>query len=325
LNPSQRATSLAETLDALFLEGATLNDLYQREKAGKSPHLILNSTLYNNGRRVVMTTLPSEMFTYNLITQLKERSNSELPHSIEDLAPFTFAEMGIDPTRIPLSQVVTASASFPPIIGPITVQVEGADPYWHIGDGGLFENRGVTSLTQLFLKKISDAQAAGTPKRALILVLDSSFPFWVGEESLDHQPKGFEVFINDPGRIVGIQERRADAYQSLLWNVLQAELKLPREINDIKVIVIKHTEADIHPNELPGVCMPKPFSDHTVSKEAIAQYIARIPTLFKIKSNCDSQLLELAAAKVVEQQKGEILAFLKNGLDRSIGNTKSPE
>lgn len=311
-DPSKRATSLSETLDANYLNEGTLTNLYEREKAGDSPRLIINTTFYNNGRRMVITTLPSEAFSYNVIRKLKEQAGNpaslptSLNHAEQYLTPFTFEGMNVNPTSMPLSQAVTASASFPPVIGPLTVQVDGSEKYWHIGDGGLFENQGVESLTQVFLKKLEEN---GTPKRALILVLDSSFPFSLGESPLDHQKKGYKVYIKSPTRIVGIQEERANAYRSLFWNSLQTEGNLVPKNDRIKIIVLKHIEANLRPEELPDACIPKAFPDRNVSPAAITEYISRIPTLFKV-SSCDRQLLEIAASRVVEQRRDEILAFI---------------
>lgn len=49
--------------------------------------------------------------------------------------------------------------------------------YWHVGDGGLYENAGVETLFAAFLKKIQEKKT----KRALIFSFDSSYPFEVGE------------------------------------------------------------------------------------------------------------------------------------------------
>ena len=44
-----------------------------REKAGDTPGLIVNTTLYNNGRRLAVTGLPAEAFDYDFFGDL-ERS-----------------------------------------------------------------------------------------------------------------------------------------------------------------------------------------------------------------------------------------------------------
>ncbi len=318
LNPTKRATSLAEVLDDRFLDHMTLNDLYEREKQGSSPRLLLNSTLYNNGRRFVITTLPPEAFEYAFLKRLRKELESkgvqrtQFPSSLkkaeEEFRPLSFfsEEIAADPRRVPLAKAVAASASFPPIVGPVTVQVEGNDRYWHAGDGGLFDNQGTESLAQVLLKKVDEDKS----KRALIIALDSSYPFSVGNAPLDRTEKGFSVFLEDPSRIVGIMEERANAYQAMVWHILQRmNILLPDE-NRMKVIVLRHADAEWNDlRDLPEVCNDEnPKLD---SNKAIRLRLAKIPTLFEIESECDRQLLMTAAGKVVAQRKEEIMDFLQ--------------
>ena len=333
-NPAQRAKSLAEVLDELYLskqggEGVdsfTLGDLYEREKGGHSPRLILNATLYNNGRRFVITTLPKEDFENDILSKIgcpEVDPNQLCPAYLEDAVnrfdPMTFEEIEADPRGLPISYGVAASASFPPIIGPITVCVGGVDEnekckgkrYWHAGDGGLVDNQGLESLLQAVAKELERAKQSGNPKRALVLLFDSGLPFNAGEDQLDGSEKGFEVFINDPARIVGIMEQRAFMYQRLFWHIARANLPpgqlVPSE-DQLKLIVMRHTDASIEMEELPTSCQDEGFT----SKKMIEKYIASIPTLFKIRSKCDEDLLELAAKKVVYDKRGDIIDFLKN-------------
>src|SRR4029079_8069743 len=53
INPAWTAWSLAELLDESYLNGMTFKELSIREAQGDSPHLMVNTTLYNNGRRFV--------------------------------------------------------------------------------------------------------------------------------------------------------------------------------------------------------------------------------------------------------------------------------
>jgi predicted acylesterase/phospholipase RssA len=319
LNPTKRATSLSEVLDDRFLDKMTLNDLYKREAQGDSPHLLLNSTLYNNGRRFVITTLPPDAFDYDFLAKLRDELKgndaqriqfpASLAKAMEELRPMTFfsKEVEADPRGVSLSKAVAASASFPPIVGPVSVQVEGNDRYWHAGDGGLFDNQGTESLAQVLLKKVDEDKS----KRALIIALDSSYPFSVGNAQLDSTEKGFSVFLEDPSRIVGIMEERANAYQHLVWHILQSRgLVLPDQ-RRIKIIVLRHTNAEWNKDlsDLPQAC--KDEESGLDSKEAVTQRLAQIPTLFKIESECDKQLLITAASKVVSQRKEEIVKFLE--------------
>jgi len=72
-------------------------------------------------------------------------------------------EIHMDPCLIRVNGAVTASASFPPVIGPITLQVAGEETYWHAGDGGLYENSGFESLFFLFLKRLQGEEDAASP------------------------------------------------------------------------------------------------------------------------------------------------------------------
>ena len=322
LHSNQRATSLAEQLDQSFLHGTTFRDLFEREKAGDSPRLIMNATFYNSARRVAMTTLPSDAFKYYFIDKLQQELKATSPPNVpikplppslkqanEALVPQTFADINADARDVPLSKAVAASASFPPLIGPITVQVEGdaTKTYHHVGDGGLFDNQGTESLVQLLLKQHDDKKIS----KALIIVFDSSFPFTGKVEKLNHMDDGFKIFTDDPGRIVGIMEVRANAYQSALWHTLQQRgLLLPDE-SHFKVVVIRHTD-EVWPDDW-HAAVPSECSDEAkgwTSKKDIVQHLALIPTLFKFNSLCDRALLEKAALLGVQRNAGQIEDFL---------------
>jgi predicted acylesterase/phospholipase RssA len=315
-NPTKAATSLSEVLDDGYLGGLTLRQLNQREARGDSPRLIINTTLYNNGRRFVITTLPREAFQYNVLQELRAALKSrgqalEFPPSLAraqaELTPWTFDDLGADPRNVPLSKAVAASASFPPLVGPVTVQVAGSDLFWHAGDGGLFDNQGAESLMQVALKKLRE----GTARRALILVLDSSYPFTLGGERLGRTEKGFTVFTRDPSRIVGIMEQRANAYQAMVWHILQAGGILLPDARTVTVIVLRHTDAAWHDDlgDVPAVCRRE--ESELNSPRAVNERLAQIPTRFAIDSDCDRQLLVAAAAKVVAGQAPRILEFLE--------------
>lgn len=325
LNSNQRATSLAEALASVFLDEATFSSLYQRESDKDSPRLILNATLYNTGQRVVMTTVPRADFQYKFVDilqnglreKLKEQGKDPaglrpLPPALktaqETLIPLTFQDREVDPRTVPLATAVAASASFPFFIGPITVQVEGRDTYNHVGDGGLFDNQGTESLVQLFLKKLQDKKA----RRALVIAFDSSFPFWVKNEKLDHMRNGFDIFVKDSGRIVGIMEHRANAYQAMVWHILQSQQFVLPGDGIIKVVVLRHTD-DVWPADWKAA-LPEECRDEETTftkREDIMQRLANIRTLFKVPDECDKALLRAAANYAVEKHKEEIVSFME--------------
>ena len=319
-NPTKLAYSLAEVWDERFFHGMTFGQLYDRERAGDSPRIILNGTSYNTGRRFAMTTIPAADFEYDfvggLLDDLMRRSGRVTPEgkaiiqrNLEDarsqFLPMTFEQIGADPHGLPLSLGVVSSASFPPVVGPVTYAVAGRPPYQHVGDGGLFDNLGTESLTTLFLKRIPKS----SPKRGLIIVIDAAFPFDANAAVLGSNARGYQVFKRDPSRIVGIMEERANAYQLMLWDALRTEgIALP-DFGSLRVEVLQHTEPDwgTYP-DLPEQCRSE--FDPDVTTKAIKEAVSVIPTLFRI-SPCHGALMIKAAEKVVELHRARIVEFLE--------------
>jgi Patatin-like phospholipase len=318
LNSSLAARSLAEVMAQHLLGLTTFADLAQREARGDSPQLIINTTLYNSGRRLALTTLPPEASHYDFYQDLRASmaqrgSTAAFPPAFlkrwEKLLTLTPLELGIDVCPIRLAGAVAASASFPPLVGPITFRVGDEDLYWHTGDGGLYENQGLESLLFVFLKQLQEK----TARRALILAFDSSFPFDVGERRLTHRAQPFSLWNYDYTRIPGIMEQRASTYQALFLRSMQLEGVFPDD-QTVRVVPLRHTDAVWQPdlNDLPAVCRQEnPPLD---SPTAVVEHIAEISTRFWLASACDRQLLQVAAAKVVAQHQQEIAAFLQGPL-----------
>lgn len=323
LNPTKLAYSLSEIWDDQFLGDMTFAQLYEREQRGDIPRIILNGTVYNSGRRFAFTTLPASDFDYDfieLLTKELKKPDRPVPLTPEGMAiiqkglekasrqflPLTFERIGADYRNLRLSLAVATSASFPPVVGPVTYQVAGGSAYLHIGDGGLFDNLGTESLTTLFLKKIPQ----GSSKSGLIIVIDTSFPFDAGGPELDKSEKGFEVFRDDPSRIVGIMEERANTYQTLLWHSLRTEGVVLPDFAHLRIEVLKHVDAEwTGHQDLPEVCRDEFPPDVTPAQ--IKEAVSQIPTLFKIKTPCHGALLQKAARKVVEQHRHRIVNFIE--------------
>jgi len=329
LNPTKLAYSLSEVWDDQFLGDLTFAQLYEREQRGDIPRVILNGTVYNTGRRFAFTTLPASDFDYDfigLLTNELKKPNRPVPVTPEGMAiiqkgldkasrqflPLTFERVGADYRNLRLSLAVATSASFPPVVGPVTYQIAGRPTYLHIGDGGLFDNLGTESLTTLFLKKIPQ----GSSKSGLIIVIDTSFPFDAGGPELDKSEKGFEVFRDDPSRIVGIMEERANTYQTLLWHSLRTEGVVLPDFAHLRIEVLKHVDAEwTGYQDLPEVCRDDFPSD--VTPVQIKQAVSEIPTLFKIKTPCHGALLQKAARKVVEQHRPRIVSFIETHFQKN--------
>jgi hypothetical protein len=314
LNSSLAARSLAEVLAERLLGQTTFADLARREARGDSPELLVNTTLYNSGRRLVLTTLPPEASRYDFYADLRASMTQRglttaFPPAFlrrwEKLLSLTPLELGVDPCPIRLAAAVAGSASFPPLVGPITFRVGAQEVYWHTGDGGLYENQGIESLLFVFLKQLQDR----TARRALIIALDSSFPFDVGERRLTRRAQPFSLWNYDYTRIPGIMEQRASTYQALFFRSLQLEGVFPDD-QTIRIVFLRHADAvwqdDL--SDLPAACRDE--TPPLTSSTAVAERLAEISTRFWLASACERQLLATAAAKVVAQHQPEILTFL---------------
>jgi hypothetical protein len=314
LNSALAAQTLAEVLRDRLLGSATMEEISAREKRGDSPGLIVNTTLYNNGRRLAGTVLPAEAFDYDFFGDL-ERSLQRRGVALEAspyirerwklLRPMTLAEIKADPCPMRLIGLATASASFPPLVGPITLQVGGENTYWHAGDGGLYENQGIETLLFLHLKAIQ----AGRAKRAFIIAFDSSFPFAVGERRLSLRSLPFSILTFDFSRIPSIMEERASTYQALFFRTLQLEGVVP-DTKTVSIAMLRHTDAKWAPDlsDLPPACKAEPEPMKTV--QDVRERIAEIPTRLLLQSECDRQLLTTAATKLVNEHRGTILEFM---------------
>ena len=323
-NPTKFAYSFADVWDARFFDGMTFSDLYVRAQHGDAPQVMLNGTVYNSGRRLVLTTLAPADFAYdftgelraNLIAkgqQFTPEGKASFDRSLEraktQFLPLTIEGIGADHRALPLSLAVVTSASFPPVVGPVTYQTAGSTSYTHVGDGGLFDNLGTESLTTLFLNKLNPAHPKAA--RGLVIVIDASYPFDEGAADLSDKEKGFEVFAEDPARIVGIMEERANAYQAMLWHSLRTEGVLLPDYDHLKLIILRHTDADWTADDpIPAGC-PAGLTPADVKR-----VIRQIPTLFKIDEDCHAPLLFAAAKKVVAKQQDRIVKFLQTSTAR---------
>jgi hypothetical protein len=314
LNSALAAQSLAEILAERLLGLDTFRDLAQRAARGDSPHVIINTTLYNNGRRLTITTLPPEAGRYDFFQDLRASvarrgQTAEYPPILvkrwESLLAVTPLDLHIDPCPLKVAGAVSGSASFPPLVGPITFRTGDQETYWHTGDGGLYENSGIESLMFVLLKQLQQKKA----RRALILSFDSSYPFSVGHRILSRRAEPWTLFSYDFSRIPGIMEERATAYASLFFRSLQIEGVFP-DNQTLHVVFLRHTDArwkdDL--SDLPEACRQE--DPPLTSPQAVVDRIAEIPTRFMIASECDRQLLITAAGKVVAQNRQEIEDFL---------------
>ena len=315
VNPAWTAWSLAELLNESYLDDMTFKDLAQREAQGDSPRLLINTTLYNNGRRFVVSTVPREASQYDVFQDLRrlagpgkldDEGEQILRMRWESLHSVTPEDIKLDICPIRVAAAVVGSMSFPPIVGPISFKVKGQDKYWHVGDGGLADNTGAESLFMVFLKKLQEGKA----RRALIISFDSSFPFLVGGEELSSRAEGFTLFSYDFSRIPSIMEERATAYRSWFFRIAQRQGLIPGP-SQFALVTLRHTDAEWKEDlsDLPDSCRTN--ENRMTNAREVVRRLAGIATRLWLASPCDRDLTIAAAAKVVAQNEEKIKRFLE--------------
>jgi predicted acylesterase/phospholipase RssA len=314
-NPAWTARSLNEHLNNQFLNDLRFKDVSERELRGDIPRILINTTLYNDGRRFVITTLPHDQTQYDLLKDVSRSVGAGVrsKESVElmkvkwaSLQSVTPQALKLDLCPIKLGGAVAASMSFPPVIGPVTFKVEGEDQYWHAGDGGLSDNMGLESLATVALSALQQNRA----RRVLLIAFDSSFPFHVGSDRLDHFPEGFTLFNYDYGRIPGIMEERALAYRTLYFRTMAEQGMLPDETR-LKFLQLRHIDAvwkdDM--SDLPASCKNEKVK--LANPPMVKKRLASVVTRLWLQSDCDRDLVAMAAGKLVEARKDEIVKFLQ--------------
>ena len=168
------------------------------------------------------------------------------------------------------------------------------------------------SPKSLFFAAMKQLQENST-SRALLIAFDSSFPFSVGSERLNHFPEGFSLFNYDYGRIPGIMEERALAYRGIFSRVMVEQGVFPDE-RRLKFILLRHIDATWKEDmsDLPEACRHEEVK--LTSPPEVTKRLSSIVTRLWVKSECDRQLVTTAAAKLVEGKKDEIQKFLSEPL-----------
>jgi hypothetical protein len=280
VNPNKRALSMAEILDREFLDGITLGQVREKELRGELPRMLINSTWYHSGRRFVFTSLPAAALEFDL--------------GDPQLDATTPADLGVNVNDLPLSTAVAASASLPWFIGPVTFVLGrgegGAEQYLHAGDGGLSDNQGIETLIQALLSRSDEASSS---RRALVVAFDGAQPFESGTDALLAERN--KQFVQ-PMHVMTIMEERARAY---------SEIAMREGYDDrLEVILLRYHEARIAPEDLPPSCDGE--GSDLDSSEKITRYLVLMPTRLSLRSDCDGDLLQLAAHRLVDDARERI-------------------
>lgn len=359
-----RSRMLGDLWDDLFFDGATFRTLYDREQRGDVPRLLINGTSRNDGRRFVFSSVGPRDLQFNLTRCLGEPSSGSAELTTGPSAelrtgfsreirrrqfvflPWTFAKLHSDISQFRIAQAAAASASFPValshmLLRDFTPQAAVSQPatrnrkseilnpqseihkgYYNITDGGVFDNQGIETLAQLFLHRLFEVPEGERARRALIIVIDASYPFELWTTGAATRS---ELPISELERDFGIMERRAIAYQYMLWAALtakQGEGLSSTTIGEqgrcpvgerLTIIRLQHAcercWAANEPVEVPPSCSREPWvASGRVDGRRLPRALAAIPTDFKI-STCHADLLALSAKAAVDSEREAITGF----------------
>jgi hypothetical protein len=103
--------------------------------------------------------------------------------------------------------------------------------------------------------------------------------------------------------------QRATTYQALCFRTLQLEGVFP-DRTKFTVIPLRHTDAKFAADlsDLPAACKAEVQPMKTIHE--VEDRMAAIPTRLGLTSECDRELIYVAAAIVVAAHRGEILDYL---------------
>lgn len=275
---------------------------------------MVNTTLYNNGRRFLLSTIPREQLRFNWSEAVSRVSTIAMSPEYqaavsvraEELNTVTPQDLHLNVCATKVAASVAGSMSFPPVIGPISLMDSKEERYWHVGDGGMSDNTGGESLLMLMLRGMQE----GRFHRALLIAIDSSFPFEVGGLELNKRQDAFSIFNYDYSRIPSIMEERSLAYRGLFL-LLAQQLKMAPGPDRLSLVRLRHTDAQWAEDlsDLPNSCSKEKVN--WKSPADVGQRLAGIVTRLWLESTCDRDLVLMAAAKVVQQNEGKIRAFLE--------------
>ena len=231
-SPTRRASSLQEALDERYLGGVTFGDL------PPFPVLLINAASYDDNRRFVFSNI--------VLPEIRPDSEPFVRDPLR-LSSFSLADCPQPtPPDLPVSLAVTASASFPPVIGPVVVQAQrscadATAQYWHLGDGGIIDNTGADTLHEMVVRRMHGTTRLAS---ALILIADAGAP---PDPEGSLASRDLSVFTSNPGAVVDMAQARATAYADVFWSRERAEASIPFD-----AITFRFTEARI--TEWPASC-----------------------------------------------------------------------
>ncbi len=266
-SPSRRLDSLQDALNRDdFLNGATFADLPDDRQ------FFFNTVSYDTGQRVTLGNgaLPApENAASDSVLQPRLRS---LSFSIGD-------QLHTAPPDVPMSLAVATSAAFPPYLGPTTIEFvspNGAPPqYWHLGDGGVFENSGVETLREAIY-------ARGPKQSATIYGFNAGMQL---DSNLSQNTLDISIWSRDVTRLVDVLSEYATSHRETMFDALDEKHGMDITFVDINYMDIPRLVASgqaPHPRWLSWDGWDNATAADRAQSATPADHLAKIPTALKI-------------------------------------------
>lgn len=270
-SPTRRLSSLQDVLNGAFVDGAAFGDL------PKEPVLLINGARYDDARRFVFSNVA-----------IPEEDSAEGQFSQSTLRTASFSQPGCTratPANFSVALALSISAGFPPLLGPASIEMGescdgGASRFWHLGDGGILDNTGVETIEDYALRA---AISERSPKKVIIFAVDAGRSTRSAEMM---QERNLKLWTTDPGRVVEIVGKRAQAYRQVALEQLAKDADV-----SFTIIKLRYTDAEIE-------AWPASCAKYANSGVSIKEVLAGVPTNLRI-TDCHADLMELAAKNVI--------------------------
>jgi predicted acylesterase/phospholipase RssA len=289
---------LKKDFDKFYFHDRTFDEIAKRQENGSCPTLILNGTNLDTGSLFLFTTLTPHDFDAAPNTLVERLSRTGFAksdyHFGGDLLGLTFCDdIGLSIGKMDVSRGVVASASVPLVLGPIVLKDQkqskpGDEFFTHVGDGGISDNQGITTVMQLIIDRFVDTPRERPYKGGLVIIIDSNQTI---DPSLSvNSVRGFTV-LGTAERAMNISILRSKA---LTYITIMFLMSADPRFKDVTFVYISPDQAD---------------------DPEILTLFQRTPTRFKIDPD-KADNLERAAEIIVRKVKGKLLDAYLPHIDR---------
>jgi hypothetical protein len=283
-SPSRRLVSLQDALAREdFLDHATFADL----PADRT--FFFNTVSYDTGQRVTFSNgvLPAPE---------DDAADSVLPARLRSLSFSEVGHLRPAPDDFPMTLAVATSAAFPPYLGPTTIEVAqtgGLPPeYWHLGDGGVFENSGVETLREAIY-------ARGPGQTATIYGFNAGMQL---DSNLSKNTLDISIWSRDVTRLVDVLTVYATSHRETMFDVLDEEHGMSIDFVDfnyMEIVRLARSGRTPHPRWLSWNSWPNATAADRARSATPAEHLAKIPTALRISPG-NRELIAAAAEDLVE-------------------------